>query len=244
MGLFGNSNEKDFKNKFVDTLTLLANHSYGHRNASAHRVDASYNELKQIARRFHNPFNSYFKMFHQNTGVFGENTSIAKGIAIVQLATEAVFMYGVPLSTFAQNDIIKQAEGFCRSDEGRRKIIEIINPEDLLAYDKDEAVAFILESLPEEIKKRITQDEVDYILDIMYMVEDSTEEAIDEEEMFELIEKAVKKDKMDILDRIWQGEYESEDLRLLSIEREDVELIIEGEYEYNVSIGVYTDEDD
>ena len=66
-------------------------------------------------------------MFHQNTGVFGENTSIAKGIAIVQLATEAVFMYGVPLSTFAQSDIIKQAEGFCRSNEGRRKIIEIIN---------------------------------------------------------------------------------------------------------------------
>ena len=105
--------------------------------------------------------------------------------------------------------------------------------EDLLVYDEDEAVAFILESLPEEMKKRITQDEVDYILDVMvdyydskgYIDEDSTEEAsIDEEEMFEFIEKAVKKDKMDISE-------------------EEIDLILQGEYEYGVSIGVYTSEE-
>ena len=105
--------------------------------------------------------------------------------------------------------------------------------EDLLIYDEDEAVAFILESLPEEMKKRITQDEVDYILDVMvdyydskgYIDEDSTEEAsIDEEEMYEFISKAVKKDKMDISE-------------------EEIDLILQGEYEYGVSIGVYTSEE-
>jgi hypothetical protein len=105
--------------------------------------------------------------------------------------------------------------------------------DDLLVYDEDEAVAFILESLPEEMKKRIGQDEVDYVLDVMvdyydskgYIDEDSTEEAtIDEDEMYEFIEKAIKKDKMDISE-------------------EEIDLILQGEYEYGVSIGIYTSEE-
>ena len=105
--------------------------------------------------------------------------------------------------------------------------------DDLLVYDEDEAVAFILESLPEEMKKRIGQDEIDYVLDVMvdyydekgYIDEDSTEEAsIDEEEMYKFIEKAVKKDKMDISE-------------------EEIDLILQGEYEYGVSIGIYSSED-
>jgi len=105
--------------------------------------------------------------------------------------------------------------------------------EDLLVYDEDEALAFILESLPEEMKKRIGQDEVDYVLDVMVeyldskglLDEDSMEEAsIDDEEMFEFISKAVKKDKMDISD-------------------EEIAIILEGEFDYGVSIGIYTTED-
>jgi len=104
--------------------------------------------------------------------------------------------------------------------------------EDLLVYDEDEAVAFILESLPEEAKKRIGEDEIDYVLDVMcdfydekgLMEEDSTEEAsIDEEEMYKFIQKAVKKDKVDISD-------------------EEIELILQGEYEYGVSVGIYEEE--
>lgn len=105
--------------------------------------------------------------------------------------------------------------------------------EDLLVYDEEEAVAFILESLPEEAKKRISEDEIDYILDVIcdfydekgLIEEDSTEEAsIDEEEMYKFIQKAVKKDKMDISD-------------------EEIELILQGEYEYGVSVGIYNEEE-
>jgi len=54
--------------------------------------------------------------------------------------------------------------------------------------------------------------------------EDSTEEAsIDEEEMFEYIKKCSKKDKMDLTD-------------------EDIELILEGEFQYGKSIGIYNEE--
>ena len=54
--------------------------------------------------------------------------------------------------------------------------------------------------------------------------EDSTEEAsIDEEEMFKFIKKCAKKDKMNLTD-------------------EDIQLILEGEFEYGKSIGIYNED--
>ena len=103
--------------------------------------------------------------------------------------------------------------------------------EDFLIYDEDEAVAYILKFLPEDTRKRITKDEIDYILDVIYdfyeekgyIEEDSAEEAdIDEDEMFEYIQAAVIKDKMDITE-------------------DEIQLILHGEYEYGKSIGVYND---
>jgi hypothetical protein len=105
--------------------------------------------------------------------------------------------------------------------------------DELLVYDEDEAVMFILKSLPEETRKRIGEDEIEYVLDVIYefyeekgfIDEDSTEEAsIDEEEMYEYIAKVVKKDKV-------------------NISEEEIELILQGEYDYGVSIGVYKEED-
>jgi len=105
--------------------------------------------------------------------------------------------------------------------------------DDLLVYDEDDAVAFILKFLPEDFRKRIGEDEVDYVLDVIYdfyddkgyIEEDSAEEAsIDEDEMFEYIVKAAKKDKMNI------GE-------------DEIQLILNGEYEYGKSIGIYNNED-
>jgi len=55
--------------------------------------------------------------------------------------------------------------------------------------------------------------------------EDSTEEAsIDEEEMFKYILKVSKKDKMELTE-------------------EEVQLILEGEFEYGKSIGIYREEE-
>lgn len=105
--------------------------------------------------------------------------------------------------------------------------------DDLLVYDEDDAVAFILDYLPKETRERVTEDEVDYVLDVIYdfydekgfIEEDSTEEAsIDEEEMFAYILKAAKKDKIDLTE-------------------DEVQFILQGEYEYGKSIGVYNDEE-
>lgn len=104
--------------------------------------------------------------------------------------------------------------------------------DDLLVYDEDDAVKFILNSLPAESKEKIDDTKIEYVLDVVYefydenglIDEDSAEEAsIDEEEMFNFIKKCSKKDKMGLTD-------------------EDIELILEGEFQYGKSIGIYNEE--
>ncbi|MBP6634276.1 MAG: hypothetical protein KAY69_00455 [Paludibacter sp.] len=105
--------------------------------------------------------------------------------------------------------------------------------DDLLVYDEDDAVKFILNFLPEDAKKSIDDSKIEYVLDVVYefydenglIEEDSTEEAsIDEEEMFKYILKVSKKDKMQLTE-------------------EEVQLILEGEFEYGKSIGIYREEE-
>ena len=104
--------------------------------------------------------------------------------------------------------------------------------DDLLVYDEDEAVKFILNFLPADAKKRINDEKIEYVLDVVYeyydenglIDEDSTEEAsIDEEEMFNFILKCSKKDKMELTE-------------------DDIQYILDGEYEYGKSLGIYTEE--
>ncbi len=106
--------------------------------------------------------------------------------------------------------------------------------DDLLVYDEDDAVKFIVNFLPEAFKGKIDDSKIEYVLDVVYefyeenglIDEDSAEEAsIDEEEMFKFILKCSKKDKM-------------------SISEEEIELILEGEYQYGKSLGIYKEEDE
>ena len=101
--------------------------------------------------------------------------------------------------------------------------------EDLLVYDEDEAVKFILNHLSAEQKATINEEKVEYILDVVYdfydeqglIEEDTAEEAsIDEEEMFKYLKKCAKKDKMGITD-------------------EEIQILIEAEYQYGKSLGIY-----
>jgi hypothetical protein len=103
---------------------------------------------------------------------------------------------------------------------------------DLPVYDDEKAVEFILDQLPAEAKEHINEDTIEYILDAIYdyydknglIDEDSAEEAsIDEEAMYKFVKKAAKTDKVEISD-------------------DDILLILEGEYQYGKSIGVYTEE--
>lgn len=91
-----------------------------------------------------------------------------------------------------------------------------------IGYDEDDAVKFIQNHLPQEMKGRFTDDEINYVIDIVYDFYDekgfldadkSDDELveIDEEEIINYVLKNTKKDKIkefteDELTFIIQGE--------------------------------------
>lgn len=105
--------------------------------------------------------------------------------------------------------------------------------DDLPEFDDDAAIAFILNYIPQELKAKVSEDDIAYFLDVIYdfydsnglIEEDSTEEAsIDEEDMLQYVVKATKKDKV------------------VSLSEEEIQTLLDGEYEYGKSIGIYDEE--
>ncbi|OAV72841.1 hypothetical protein Barb6_00779 [Bacteroidales bacterium Barb6] len=101
-------------------------------------------------------------------------------------------------------------------------------------YDEDDAVAFIQNYLPQELKEKFSDDDINYIVDLMYefyedkgwLDEDSEEEInvdIDTDELAEFIVKNALKQKV--------GQFK----------REEILLIVEGELAYCDSVGMFDD---
>lgn len=109
------------------------------------------------------------------------------------------------------------------------------NDNDLLEYDEQAAIDFIWDYIDPQDKETLTKDDIQYVLDVVddfyesegYLNEDDTaEEAmIDEEKMYNFIRDAAKKDKVALTDEL-------------------IQLILDGEFEYGVSIGIYQPDDD
>lgn len=101
-----------------------------------------------------------------------------------------------------------------------------------IQYDEDDAVKFIQNYLPQELKQKYTDDEINYIIDIVYeyyeekgFMDDDTDENsivdIDEDEIVEYVLKNTKKDK------------------IKDFPAEDISFIIQGELAYCDSIGIF-----
>lgn len=99
-----------------------------------------------------------------------------------------------------------------------------------LEYDDQAAIVFIKKQLPSELN--ITEDEIQYILDVIYdfyeskgLLDEDTDEEVEivEEELLHYILKAVKKDEMGV-DKLTE---------------DTVQLVLDAEYEYSQSLGVY-----
>ncbi|MCK9156855.1 MAG: hypothetical protein M0P12_12315 [Paludibacteraceae bacterium] len=101
-----------------------------------------------------------------------------------------------------------------------------------IEYNDNEAIDFILKRLPKEEKEKITRDDVDYLMDIIYdfyydngfLGESNSDQSveIDEQEMSDFIANRVAADG--------KGNYITEDV---------ISDILDGEYEYCKSIGIY-----
>jgi hypothetical protein len=90
-------------------------------------------------------------------------------------------------------------------------------------YDDQEAIAFIKNYLPQELKEKFSDDDIYYILDVSedYYEQSNFFEADDEAEERELIEYIVKEAEKDKV-----GDYD----------REDVLFVLRGEEAYFESI--------
>lgn len=74
----------------------------------------------------------------------------------------------------------------------------------VLEYDEDDSLKFIRENLPEEMKSELSDDEINYIVDLIYEFYDEkgfldeddsdSEIEIDEDELLEYILKNARKD--------------------------------------------------
>ena len=103
--------------------------------------------------------------------------------------------------------------------------------DDMLIYDEDDSVKFIQNYLPQEMKGKFSNDDINYIVDLVYdfyeskgfMNEDPEKDAdveIDEEELIAYVIKNAKKDGV--------GKFEAE----------EISFIVQGELEYCDSINM------
>lgn len=106
------------------------------------------------------------------------------------------------------------------------------NQNDDFLYDDDEAVRFIQNYLPQDLKGKFSNDDILYILDLVYEYyetnglfddedDDEKEIEIDEDEVVEYVIKNLKRDKI--------GRFEPE----------EVTFIVQGEMEYCDSLNMF-----
>lgn len=105
---------------------------------------------------------------------------------------------------------------------------------DLIEFDDTEAIRFIMNTLTEEQRKRIDEEAVQYILDLIceyydqngLIEEDTVDEAeIAEDDIFNFVSSLAAKEQV------------------VTLSYEDIRDILDGEYGYGVSIGIYSDEE-
>lgn len=107
-----------------------------------------------------------------------------------------------------------------------------MSEKDDFIYDEDESVKFIQNYLPQELKGKFSNDDINYIVDLIYdfyeskgyLKEDPDEDSdveIDEDELVEYVIKNAQKDGV--------GKFEAE----------EITFIVQGELEYCDSINMF-----
>lgn len=105
---------------------------------------------------------------------------------------------------------------------------------DLIEVDDTECINYIIKNLPSQFQGKISDDDIQYVLDLIceyyaendLIDEDTVEEAtIAEEDMYNYILAIIKKEKV------------------VELDGEKLEAILDGEFEYGKTIGIYTDEE-
>jgi hypothetical protein len=92
---------------------------------------------------------------------------------------------------------------FNSNDEKLENYLVMNKEKDILEYDEDDSVKFIQNHLPESMKNEFSDDEINYIVDLIYefyeekgfLEEDEDREVeIDEDELFKYVAKNARKE--------------------------------------------------
>lgn len=101
--------------------------------------------------------------------------------------------------------------------------------EDLLSYDDDEAIKFIRNYLPQEVNAKLADDDITYIIDLIYefyenkgFMDDNEDENVEisEDELLDFVAANAKKAGF-------------------KLNEEDIESIVQGELNYCESLGMF-----
>ena len=101
--------------------------------------------------------------------------------------------------------------------------------EDLLSYDDDEAIKFIRNYLPQEVNAKLADDDITYIIDLIYefyenkgFMDDNEDEDVEisEDELFDFVAANAKKAGF-------------------KLNEEDIESTVQGELNYCESLGMF-----
>jgi len=103
------------------------------------------------------------------------------------------------------------------------------NEEEFLPYDDDEAIKFIRNQIPQELKEKFSDDDLNYLIDLIYefyeekgfLDDNDTEVDIDLDELTAYVVKQAKKDKV--------GFYTEE----------EIHFVVDAEIAYCDSLGVF-----
>ncbi|MBE6302076.1 MAG: hypothetical protein E7085_09540 [Parabacteroides distasonis] len=107
-----------------------------------------------------------------------------------------------------------------------------MSEKDDFIYDEDESVAFIQNYLPQELKGKFSNDDINYIVDLIYEyyeskgflsdeVDENSSIDIDEDELVQFVVKNAQKDEV--------GKFEAE----------DITFIVQGELAYCDSLNMF-----
>ena len=101
--------------------------------------------------------------------------------------------------------------------------------EDLFAYDEDDAVRYILNVLPQELKEKYTHDDIIYVTDVVY-------DYYDQKGLFdEQAGEEVELDEEDIIAFACKSAHKDG----VKIEDGDMPFLVRVELDYEESLGVF-----
>lgn len=101
-------------------------------------------------------------------------------------------------------------------------------------FDDEECIKFILDLIPAEDREGMTEDDVQYVLDVIYEFYESeglideeiaSDGLVDETRELDFIRKAAKKDGVNLSD-------------------EQIQLIVDGEFQYGLEKGFYEEDEE